>query len=145
VTNRSILLFALSAGAPLVALGIGTATASADIPAVTTPHAVGGVAVSVNGHEVGFGNSSASTTAGSHSIAVSINGSNASTTGSHDLAVAINGSNASAAGTHSTAIAINNSIATTAGGNKNKAIAKNGSTATAVTGDNNTAKALQRR
>lgn len=57
------MLFGLSAGAPLLALGIGAPTACADAAAETATtttgatHQNGGVADSFNGHSFGFGNS----------------------------------------------------------------------------------------
>src|SRR5664279_1905280 len=79
--KKSVLMLTIGASAPLLALGVGAPTAAA---APTSTPSIGGASVSVNGHTVGFGNSSASTTAGSHSIAVAINGSTATAAGSHN-------------------------------------------------------------
>jgi hypothetical protein len=136
----------MCAGAPLLALGVGTATAWADTsPTDTgTPQETtdGGLAISASGLTlVQTGNSTAATLG--PSLAVAFNNSQASALGIGSVAIATNNSGAAASGILNTAIADNNSgaVAGFPFGIGNTAIARDGSTAQALAGNFNTVRA----
>jgi hypothetical protein len=142
----------ICAGAPLLALGVGTATAGADTSVTSTDtHTTqrtargGGLAISVGGIPLlETGNSSAVTLG--PSLAIAVNNSQAGAFGIGNIAIATNHSEASAAfgfGLLNTAIANNNSIAS-AGlltGIGNTSIARDGSTAISESGSFNSLRA----
>jgi len=144
----------MCAGAPLRALGVGTATAWADTNTATdTINALqridpNDVAISFSGIPlVKTGNSTADSSG--PSLAIASNNSRAYAHGVGNLAIATNNSSAAANFPYhyepsdlNTAIADNNSgLIAGAPGNGNTAIARNGSTAVVIYGDFNTVRA----
>jgi hypothetical protein len=161
--NKTVLgVVTVCAGAPLLALGVGTATAWADTnPTSPNTHATaqaakgGGLAISVGGIKlVQTGNSTAQTlgpnlaiafnnssavAAGLGSVAIATNKSGAEVTGILSSAIAGNNSQASSFGTGNISIAQNGSTAEVDGGPFNRGIATNNSSVTVnYPGGNNT-------
>jgi hypothetical protein len=138
----------ICAGAPLLALGVGTATAWADTTepstdtTTTEQTADGGLAISWGGFTlVQTGNSTAQTLG--PSLAIASNNSHAAAGGGGNLAIATNNSYAGASGLLNTAIADNNSEAQAGFGSStgNTSIARDGSTARVESGNFNTVRA----
>lgn len=157
--KKPIAAVTLCVGAPLLAFGVGTATARADATQETNATvglakttstkpiaAKGGIAISVGNVKILQTGSSSATAVGPN-IAIAVNNSHAEAYGIGTIAIAVNNSVAGTTGIFSTAIASDNSHANAGpiDGNQaysrpqwgNKAIATNGSWATASEGRNN--------
>jgi hypothetical protein len=136
----------MCAGAPLLALGVGTATGWADTTAPSTgpsdaeQPADGGLAISFGGISLWHSGNSTADSFGP-SLAVAYNNSNASARGVGNLAIATNNSGAGAIGALNTSIADNYSGAGNFLGTGNGTNARNNSTAVVGPGDFNSVSA----
>jgi hypothetical protein len=137
----------ICAGAPLLALGVGTATAWADTTERSTDTSAteqtndGGLAISVGGITVAQTGHNTAYTFGP-SLAIAYNNSEAGAVGVGNVSIAGNNSYAAADGLLNTAIAVNNSDASAGySGIGNTAIARDGSSAGSYDGSFNTVRA----
>jgi hypothetical protein len=140
--RTSVKFVAACAGAPIAALCVGAATASADTNS-TQQTTNGGLAVSAGGNTLlQFGNSTATTTG--PSLAVAFNDSDAEANGIGNFAFAANGSTVSATGNFNDVHAISDSTARVNNGSNNHVWAIDRSTAEVNGGNNNVVMAINR-